>query len=256
VPHHLIDVLDLAEGFDAARFVQLANAAIGEVQARGRLPILCGGTGLYFKAVLEGLGQAPRSDAGLRAQLEATPLADLLAELAVHDPVSYETIDRQNPRRVIRAIEVLRLSGRPFSEQRALWSARHASPSFPHMFFSLNRRVAELNHRIQARVDSMFKSGLVAETEELLKRGLADNRTAAQALGYKQVIEHLRGQRPLADTIELVKIRTRQFAKRQLTWFRRQLSPTWVRMESGQSPDLVADILERNLRKPQAEGSN
>ena len=246
-PHHLIDILDLTDSYDAARFEQLASAAIAEIEVRERLPILCGGTGFYFKALLEGLGQAPASDPGLRAQLETTPLATLLAELAERDPVAYERIDRQNPRRIIRAIEVLRLTGRRFSDQQAPWSGVRASQFSSHIFFCLNRRTAELNQRIEARVDSMFQSGLVNETEELMKRGLAENRTASQALGYRQVIEYLQGKRTLADTVELVKIRTRQFAKRQLTWFRRQLSPTWIQLESGQSPNSVADILERHL---------
>src|SRR5512136_1607037 len=121
VPHHLVDVVEVTEPFDAAQFVQLARRAVADIQGRGRLPILCGGTGLYFKAFLEGLGHAPRADAGLRTVLEATPLPELLRELAERDPVTYERIDRQNPRRVIRAIEVIRLTGKPFSAQRAVW---------------------------------------------------------------------------------------------------------------------------------------
>ena len=129
VPHHLIDVVDVTEPFDAAQFVRLARRAVADIQSRGRLPILCGGTGLYFKAFLEGLGQAPPADAALRAVLEATPLPELLRELAERDPATYERIDRQNPRRVIRAIEVIRLTGKPFSAQRADW---HHAPRTTH----------------------------------------------------------------------------------------------------------------------------
>src|SRR5208283_4580701 len=114
-------VLDITESFDAAQFVRLGQEALAAIQGRGRLPILCGGTGLYFKAFLEGLGQAPPADPALRAALQATPLADLLRELAERDLATYERIDRQNPRRVIRAIEVIRLTGQPFSSQRADW---------------------------------------------------------------------------------------------------------------------------------------
>src|SRR5262245_22218552 len=106
VPHHLIDVVDLTESFDAAQFVRLANEAVAGIRARNRLPILCGGTGLYFKAFLQGLGEAPAANPTLRAELEATPLPQLLEELAMSDPASYEQIDRQNKRRVIRAVEV------------------------------------------------------------------------------------------------------------------------------------------------------
>ena len=212
VPHHLIDVVELTEPFDAAQFVRLARRAIADIQGRGRLPILCGGTGLYFKAFLEGLGHAPPADAALRAVLEATPLPELLRELAALDPMTYERIDRQNPRRVIRAVEVIRLTGKPFSAQRANWE--HAPRTTHHAAhcIGLARSMADLHQRIVARVDAMFHRGWVAETEQLLQRGLAGNRTAMQALGYRQIVEHLRGERSLPQTIELVKIRTSQFA--------------------------------------------
>src|ERR1043166_5645992 len=121
VRHHLIDVVDVTEPFDAAKFVRLANQAVEEIRGRERLPILCGGTGLYFKAFRDGLGKTAPGDAALRVQLEATPLAELLTELAEKDPIAYETIDRRNPRRLIRALEVLRLTGEPYSQQRANW---------------------------------------------------------------------------------------------------------------------------------------
>jgi tRNA dimethylallyltransferase len=223
VPHHLIDVAELSESFDAAKFVSLAKAVVPEIQARGKVPIFCGGTGLYFKAYLDGLGEAPAADPRLRAELESMPMEQLLNELKERDPVCYEKIDRQNPRRVIRAMEVIRLTGKTFSSQRAAWK-----PSAHPNFFGINRPSAELVERIHQRVDEMFRAGLVAETEALLTRGLEQNQTAMQAIGYKQVVEHLRGQRSLPETIELVKIRTRQFAKRQLTWFRRQMHMQWV----------------------------
>jgi tRNA dimethylallyltransferase len=243
VPHHLIDVVEVTEPFDAAQFVQLARRAVADIQSRGRVPILCGGTGLYFKAFLEGLGQAPPADAALRTLLEATPLPDLLRELAERDPATYDRIDRQNPRRVIRAIEVIRLTGKPFSAQRADWA--HAS-RFTFQApgrFGLSRSPADLHQRISARVDAMFRQGWVAETEQLLKRGLAQNRTAMQALGYRQIVEHLRGERSLAETIDLVKLRTRQFAKRQMTWFRRQLYLTWTHLEPQGRAEAVAESI-------------
>ncbi len=215
VPHHLIDVAGLDESFDAARFVALAKAAVEGIQSRGRVPIFCGGTGFYFKAFLEGLGEAPSSDPAIRAELESTPLEKLLTELEQRDPATWQKVDRKNPRRVIRALEVSRITGRPYSEQRAVWQAGRRD--VPGHFFGLTRPAGELAERVRQRVDQMFARGLVAETEALLSRGLEKNPTAMQALGYRQVVEHLRGGRPLAETIELVKIRTRQYAKRQLT---------------------------------------
>jgi tRNA dimethylallyltransferase len=246
VRHHLIDVVDLTESFDAAQFVRLANAAVAEIQSRGHVPIFCGGTGLYFKAFLEGLGEAPPADEALRAQLEGSPLPELLAELAEKDPVTYEKIDRNNPRRIVRAVEVIRLTGKKFSEQRAEWQSKVHSPQST-VFFGLTRGTADLRARIDARVDAMFERGLVEETRRLLERGLAQNKTAMQALGYRQVIEHLRDERGLPETVELVKIKTRQFAKRQMTWFRRHGNCEWVELKPQDSPEPIAARVLRSL---------
>jgi tRNA dimethylallyltransferase len=258
----LIDICDLREAFDAAQFVQRANQAVEEIQARGRTPVFCGGTGLYFKAFLDGVGEAPPADERLRAELTATPLETLVEELRQRDPATFEKIDRQNPRRVIRAIEVIRLTGRPFSEQRSEWgpgnlerkpatgsrtSACEApEPPEPNAgpakivcptpgFFCLMRNPDDLRNRINARVDEMFSRGLVEETRRLLPHGLAENQTAMQAIGYRQVVEYLRDERGLEETIELVKTRTRKFAKRQLTWFRRHGNCRWIELGAGET---------------------
>ena len=244
IPHHLLDVAHITAPFDAAQFVRLARQALTEIERRGRVPILCGGTGLYFKAFLEGLGEGPPADAALRAELEATPMADLLRELAQHDPVTYSRIDRQNPRRVIRAVEVIRLTGKPYALQRVRWSAEGEVRS-AQLNYGISRGAEDLRRRIDVRVDAMFRRGLVAETERLLAQGLADNRTAMQALGYRQTEEHLRGVRSLPETIELVKVRTRQFAKRQMTWFRRQMKLTWIAIEPEEPPETTADRILR-----------
>jgi tRNA dimethylallyltransferase len=252
VAHHLIDVVELTEPFDAAQFARLAHEAVATIQSRGHVPILCGGTGLYFKAFLEGLGDSPPADSNLRARLEATPLPDLLGELSQHDPATFETIDRKNPRRVIRAIEVIRLTGKPFSQQRADWKIKNQKSKIKNAF-GLSRNATDLRARIDARVDDMFRRGLVAETEQLLKRGLAENKTALQALGYRQVVEHLRGERSLEETVELVKIRTRQFAKRQMTWFRGQMELDWIEIGQTDAADGIVDkIVDRTTADTRA----
>ena len=250
VTHHLLDVVELSEPFDAAKFVALARAAIRQIQERGRTPILCGGTGLYFKALVDGLGEAPPADPALRAELEAAPLTGLLRELAERDPVTFERIDRQNPRRVIRALEVIRITGKPFSEQRAAWSSTDESLTTDRTsrVLVLSRTTADLRARIDARVDQMFALGLVEETQALLSRGLTENRVAMQAIGYRQVVEHLGGERSLSETIELVKIRTRQFAKRQMTWFRRQLPMTRLEVRAGEEAGEIAARIEAAWR--------
>ena len=234
VPHHLIDVAELTEGFDAARFISLATAAVANIQARGRMPILCGGTGLYFNAFINGLGAAPPPDPKLRAELEATPLPALLDELARHDLVTFDEIDLENRRRVVRAVEVIRLTGRPFSQQRAEWSDR--APGLRGRVFGLSRSREELIRRINHRVEAMFVAGLIDETRRLLPAGLEQNRTAMQAIGYRQVAEHLRGERGRLETIELVKVRTRQFARRQFNWFRGQMDLTWLEVRPDEPP--------------------
>lgn len=250
VPHHLIDVAGLSEAFDAAKFARLAHAAVAEISARGCVPILCGGTGLYFKAFREGLGEAPPAHAALRAELAALPLETLLAELRERDLETFAAIDRKNSRRVVRAVEVIRLTGRPFSEQRADWNAKTGTPN-AELFFGLTRPTADLHARINARVDEMFRRGLVEETRRLLGEGLAQNPTAMQAIGYRQVVEHLHGERSLEATVELVKVRTRQFAKRQLTWFRRHALLEWIELAAanscGEMVNRIAEKLESKL---------
>jgi tRNA dimethylallyltransferase len=240
IPHHLIDICELTENFDAAQFIRLAQKAVEEIQSRNKTPIFCGGTGLYFKAYLSGLGEAPSANPELRAELEATSFEKLLRELRERDPEAYKKIDKQNPRRVIRAVEVIRLTGKKFSEQRAEWKAQSALPIKTN-FYCFMRQSADMHALINARVDAMFARGLADETRELLQRGLEQNKTAMQAIGYRQVVEHLRGERPLAKTIELVKTKTRQFAKRQLTWFRRQLDPEWIELKPEESLEKCAE---------------
>lgn len=238
VPHHLIDIRDLTESFDAAQFVGQARDAIADIQRRGKVPILCGGTGLYFKALFGGLGESPTSDSNLRVRLESTELADLLEELRSKDPKTFEAIDRQNPRRVIRAVEVIRMTGKPFSEQRADWGRATACN-----FFVMRREPDDLKRRVNERVDKMFEAGLLAETGSLLSNGLEQNKTAMQAIGYRQVVEHLNGERSLEETIELIKARTRQFARRQMTWFRNQTEPVWIDIGAEDTPDRTIDQL-------------
>jgi len=240
VPHHLLDLVSPDQSFSAADFARLALAAMADLERRGKTAILCGGTGLYFKALIEGIGQGPPPNAGLRAELEATPTPALLHELEEKDPVLLNTLDRDNRRRIIRAVEVIRLTGQPFSAQRSPWKSAGGTGFGPHQFFGLDRFSADLRQRIHDRVDQMFQNGLVAETERLWKGGSGFRQTAAQALGYRQVIDYLENRGSLAETIARVKVRTWQFAKRQRTWFRRQARLTWFELEPTESIESVA----------------
>lgn len=247
IPHHLIDVIGLEEAFDAARFVAHAHRLVGQIQERGHLPILCGGTGLYFNAWLNGLGAAPAPDPELRTQLEALPLAELLDELARKDLATFDQIDIENRRRVVRAVEVIRLTGKPFSSQRAHWPDR--APALAGRSFGLRRDRPDQHQRIADRVETMFRAGLIDETRRLASEGLTTNRTAQQAIGYRQVLEFLAGERGRLETIDLVKSRTRQLAKRQFTWFENQLDLDWIDVGSKESPGKTADQLIERLSK-------
>jgi tRNA dimethylallyltransferase len=245
VPHHLIDEVELSEPFDAAKFVKRARQVVAEIESCGRVPIFCGGTGLYLKAWLDGLGEAPPADAALRVELEATPMATLLEELERRDPETFSRIDRSNPRRVVRAVEVIRLTGKPFSAQRAAWERPTSKVQGPRSrrAFGLERTAEDMRLRIEARVEAMFARGLVEETRRLLEGGLERNRTAMQAIGYRQVVEHLRGERSLAETVALVKSKTRQFARRQRTWFRHQLAVEWIKVSADEAVEAVVQRL-------------
>lgn len=244
-PHHLLDVAGLSEPFDAARFTILATKAVAAIQARGRTAILCGGTGMYFNAWLHGLGESPAPDPELRARLEASPLPELLDELAKRDPAAFDEIDLENRRRVVRAVEVIRLTGRPFSQQRARWPER--GQALAGRSFGILRDRDDLRRRTDRRVEAMFAGGLIDETRGLLLQGLERNRTAMQAIGYRQVVEHLAGKRGRLETIESVKQRTWQLVRRQMTWFRTQLDLEWLEVAPEETPESVAARIARRL---------
>lgn len=252
VPHHLLDVAEIRESFDAARFVALARTAVHSIIRAGRIPIFCGGTGLYFQAYLGGLGDSPPSDAALRCELEAAPLETLLTELAQKDPEHFARIDRRNKRRVVRAVEVIRLTGRPYSQQRATWrTGAHSGDDAPagvEVNFLVRERT-DLRRRIDQRVEEMFAREWIAETAALLRAGLRENRTAMQAIGYRQVVEHLDGARDLAATTTLVKQKTWQYARRQFTWFRHQLPVQTVDIPLSESPETTAARLIQRVVK-------
>ena len=240
VPHHLIDVAQLSEAFDAAQSVRLAKSASESISSRGRIPIFCAGTGLYFRALMEGLGNSPPSDELLRDELSLLPFESLVAELKIKDPKAAKQIDLKNPRRVLRAVEVIRLTGRPYSEQRIGWDKLKRAPE---NLFCINREVDVLNQRIHKRVDEMFSLGLIEETQILIKQGLRDNRNACQALGYRQVLDLLDGELSLESVVDKVKIKTRQFAKRQRSWFRNQMQCDLLDWPEDENVDSFCELL-------------
>ena len=244
IQHHLIDVAQLSEAFDAAQFVSLAQQALKLIWKRGRVPIFCGGTGLYFRALIEGLGESPPSDESLRDELALMPIESLVAELRIKDPEAAKQVDLKNPRRVLRAIEVIRLTGRPYSEQRIGWDNVDKAPQ---NLFCISREVDVLNQRIHKRVDEMFNQGLVEETQTLIKKGLRNNRNACQALGYRQVLDLLDGKLDLENVVHQVKTKTRQFAKRQRSWFRNQMKCKFLEWSDEENLNSFSEQLLANI---------
>ena len=235
IPHHIIDCASISERFDAARFVR----EVENKKKKIKQPIFCGGTGLYFQVWLEGLGEAPPRDSKIRKALEETPAQDLLMELQEKDPTTYKDIDRLNPRRVIRAVEVIRITNRPFSEQKAKWTNKA-----PKNFFLIERTSQDLRNRIERRAEQMFERGLVKETCSL-RSELENNPGAQQALGYRQVIGHLKGEQDLPETVCLVKSRTWQYARRQKTWFRKIRGATGMEVtETETAKETARRLLE------------
>ena len=177
----------------------------------------------------------------MRAELEGVETEALLQELQRKDPETHEKIDTKNRRRIVRAVEVIRLTQKPFSEQRAEWSGKA-----PENFFVLAREREDLRKRINVRVEAMFKAGLVAETCSL-RSALEANGVARQALGYRQVIEHLQGDRNLPDTVAQVKSRTWRFARRQMTWFRKMDGSLTLKVSPKEEPKITAQRIVDQL---------
>jgi tRNA dimethylallyltransferase len=229
-PHHLIDVANPTEDWSAARTQALARAAVEQIETRGHRALLVGGTGLYVQAVLDDL-RFPGEDLALRAQLEARTrqsggIAAAYAELESRDPAAAARIDPHNARRIVRALEVIELTGQPFSSFGPGVSA-HGPTAFPVQMAGVWLPRAELGHRITHRIEVMRGTGFADEVRRALQDG-GLSRTARQAIGYQELTEVLeRGEQPDDATYEAIGRRTRSFARRQRMWFRRDPRITW-----------------------------
>jgi tRNA dimethylallyltransferase len=229
-PHHLIDVAEPQEEYSLAQYVAAAETAADEIVQRGRQALFVGGTPLYLKSLLRGIFVGPPADWPMRRRLAEFALAhgseSLHQRLAQVDPAAARRLHPRDTRRLIRALEVYEKTGQPISAlQRQFDRARRADEC---RVFVLDWPRAQLNARIDARVDAMFAEGLVDEVRQLLAGGAALGRTAAQAVGYREVLDYLQRRRDLPETIALVKTRSRQFAKRQRTWFRSLSECRWL----------------------------
>jgi tRNA dimethylallyltransferase len=247
--HHLLDVVEPDDPYDAARFARDAAAAIGDIRARGRWPVLVGGSGLYLRALLHGLSPLPPADLALRRQLRAEAAAEgpaaLHARLATQDP---EAAARLHPRdlvRVTRALEIALLTGRPAS---ALWRHGGRRPPSPYrvLVVGLTMSREALYARLDARVDRMLAAGLLAEVEALLAAGFAPELPAMHGIGYRHLVPVVRQGVRLADAVRAMKRDTRRYAKRQWTWFLRDAVTHWVAVEPHE-PGSPAAAVKRTV---------
>ena len=255
VRHHLIDVLDPKESFNIATFKAMADEAIADIYSRGKLPIITGGTGFYIQSVLYDVDFTENEDDGYRNELEALSkckgveyLHNMLREI---DPVSADAIHANNVKRVIRALEFYHQTGQLISEHNKVESAKFSPYNFAYFVLNIDRKV--LYDRIDKRVDIMLEQGLLQEVKFLKNElGLSKDLVSMQGLGYKEILRYLDGEITLEEAVYILKRDTRHFAKRQLTWFKREKDVTWVdkdllNTENSQLEFIMSELKIRNI---------
>ena len=249
IAHHLIDIRDPGESFSVVDFQKLAGEAIADINRRGKIPLLVGGTGLYVQALLEGyrFNPAPRS-----GQPEAALPADAADTAALHerldrqDPAAAARIHPHDRKRILRALEVLTAEERPISQDKA---ASRQGLLYECLVFGIDMERPSLYRRIDARVDRMLADGLVEEAQVIWRMDLPETSTALQAIGYKELIDHFQGRISLAEAVERIKQASRRYAKRQLTWFRRMPYIYWLERpaDDDKTPQTVFAVAERQV---------
>jgi tRNA dimethylallyltransferase len=228
VPHHMIDVVEPDEEYTSKRFEVEARSAVRGILGRGRVPVVVGGSGLYVRALTDGVFDGPGRDPALRKRLEAEAgnlgSSALYERLRAVDPEKARQIGPANVVRLVRALEVYELAGRPMSELE-----KNAKPlGIPTAKFGLMRSTRELYAMLDRRVDRMIDLGFLDEVKGLVAGGYGDSPPVRMSLGYRELIEHLEGQHSLEDAVGLIKRNTRHFAKRQMTWFRKEKDIMWI----------------------------
>jgi tRNA dimethylallyltransferase len=237
IPHHLLDIWPVTRAASVSEYQLLARAAIADIQRRGRTAILVGGSGLYVRAAIDDLqfpGTDPDRRAGLEAELAQLGPAALHARLSDLDPAAAAAILPTNGRRIVRALEVIQLSGRPFTATLPAYES-----VFPAIQIGVSVDRAELDRRVAERVDRMWREGLVSEVRELAARGLRDGRTASRALGYAQILRFLDGDWNEAEAAAQTALATRRFVRRQESWFRRDPRVIWLPGPGPEAADLA-----------------
>lgn len=252
VPHYLIDVLEPEEEFNVVRFQQMAKAAAEEIYVKGKIPLVAGGTGFYIQALLYDIDFTENDgDTSYRRSLEKTAEEKggeyLHAMLREADPKAAEEIHPHNIKRMIRALEFHHQTGGKISEHNE--AEREKSSPYDFAYFVLTDERSRLYERIDRRVDKMMEEGLLEEVRYLKERGVKRESTAMQGLGYKELYAYLDGECTLEEAVRIIKRDTRHFAKRQLTWFKRERDVIWAdKSVIGQSDDAVVDFIRKELK--------
>jgi len=243
VRHHLIDLVGPDQTFTVARFVELADAVIADA-ARRKVPLIAtGGTPLYYKALFEGLFEGPPADEAVRERLRALSGEDLHRRLLAIDPEAATRIHANDTKRLIRALEVFEITGKPITSFQTEWASAEGGATLRHqaMWIGLNWERDAINRRINARVKKMMEAGWVEETRGLLDQYGELSPTASEATGYRELIEHVRGRMKLEEAVEQIKIGTRQLARKQMKWFRRWGRVRWLAGDRGVE-ELVGEV--------------
>ena len=254
VPHHLLDLVEPHEPFTVDHWLARSEPVIRDIRSRGLHPILVGGTNLYIQAFLSGMMEGPAPDDQLRAALEASPGEELRTRLEQVDPEAAERIHPNDRRRTIRALEVYELTGSPISSRQGQWS-RPASRTDT-ILLGLNYPAEVINPRINARVRRMMDDGLLEEVSRLHHEGVLGPQ-AIEALGYRQLVDHLEGRCSLEEAIEQIKIRTRRFAKHQRTWLKRFLAEhdgIWIDCREKDPQTIVDSAVKEICLHPLLKG--
>ena len=232
VPHHMVGVADPREAYSAARFVEEASACVDDILARGKVPIVVGGTGLYLDALVAGRsfaagGSETQSRQRLRERLAREGIEPLYRELSAIDPAAAARLHLRDERRILRALEIYYETGQTITEHDA--QSKLLPPRYDAAYIGLTfEDRADLRTLLAERVDAMHAQGLADEVRALLANGVPPSSTALQAIGYKELLSALRGERSFAEAVEEIKLRSRQYAKRQLTWLRRNKAIHWI----------------------------
>lgn len=252
IPHYLVDVLMPEEEFNVCRFKEMAQEALSVIYERGHIPIIVGGTGFYIQALLYDIDFSKEGDhSPVRARLEReakeNEMENLYSQLCKIDPVSAREIHKNNTKRIIRALEFYELNGYPISEHNR--REREKDAAYESWYFVLNDDRQHLYQRIDQRVDAMFAQGLVEEVQKLKDMGCKKGMVSMQGLGYKEILAYLDGECSLEDALYKIKRDTRRFAKRQLTWFRRERNIIWIDKPSFKYDDqIILDFMVSKIK--------